>query len=157
VGVPAHSCLDAPLKTRHGFAVCRADTLSEWQYVADHRGETVYDTGSGKPIVLSALGDYPPTTTLLLPMTPYDTWDGNQWVTDTTAQHAAEITNAETEKRRLQSAAAEIISPLNTAVKYEMATDDEKAKLARWEKYTVLLSRVNTSLAPDIEWPLLPA
>ncbi|HHI0038141.1 tail fiber assembly protein, partial [Escherichia coli] len=31
-----------------------------------------------------------------------------------------------------------------------------KALLAAWKKYRVLLNRVDTSTAPDIEWPATP-
>ncbi|MGK4356727.1 tail fiber assembly protein [Enterobacter cloacae] len=34
-----------------------------------------------------------------------------------------------------------------------MATDEEIARLGEWEKYSVLLSRVDVRNAPDIEWP----
>ncbi|MDA4396305.1 tail fiber assembly protein, partial [Escherichia coli] len=38
----------------------------------------------------------------------------------------------------------------------EIATEEEKALLAAWKKYRVLLNRVDTSTAPDIEWPEEP-
>ncbi|HBA5448361.1 TPA: tail fiber assembly protein [Escherichia coli] len=34
----------------------------------------------------------------------------------------------------------------------EIATEEEKALLAAWKTYRVLLNRVDTSTAPDIEW-----
>ncbi|HDC4368699.1 TPA: tail fiber assembly protein [Enterobacter cloacae] len=37
-----------------------------------------------------------------------------------------------------------------------MATDEEIARLGEWEKYRVLLSRVDVRNAPDIEWPAPP-
>ncbi|EKD3398684.1 tail fiber assembly protein [Escherichia coli] len=38
----------------------------------------------------------------------------------------------------------------------EIATEEEKALLAAWKTYRVLLNRVDTSTAPDIEWPEEP-
>ncbi|EFE1381709.1 TPA: tail fiber assembly protein [Escherichia coli] len=38
----------------------------------------------------------------------------------------------------------------------DIATEEEKALLAAWKKYRVLLNRVDTSVAPDIEWPAIP-
>ncbi|EHP7004817.1 tail fiber assembly protein [Escherichia coli] len=38
----------------------------------------------------------------------------------------------------------------------EIATEEEKALLAAWKTYRVLLNRVDTSTAPDIEWPTNP-
>lgn len=57
---------------------------------------------------------------------------------------------------RIQEA-ADILAPLQDAVDLEMATDDEKARFNEWRKYRVLLNRVDTSKAPDITWPPVPA
>lgn len=35
----------------------------------------------------------------------------------------------------------------------DMATDEERTQLTTLKKYRVLLSRVDTSKAPDIDWP----
>jgi len=48
------------------------------------------------------------------------------------------------------------IAPLQDALDLEMATDVEKAKLNAWKKYRVFLSRIDTSTAPDIDWPAPP-
>ncbi|MDS1913348.1 MULTISPECIES: tail fiber assembly protein [Enterobacter] len=66
------------------------------------------------------------------------------------------VAEAERKKATLMSDAEAAIAPLKRAVKYNMATDAEKASLEQWEVYSVLLSRVDTSLAPDIEWPVKP-
>ncbi|MGV8924819.1 MAG: tail fiber assembly protein [Ewingella sp.] len=157
VGVPANACTDAPGERKPGFALCRKADASGWEYVADHRGEPVYSTENGKSQAVMALGHYPEGTTVVKPASPFDQWDGERWVTDSVAQEAAAVTVAENEKRRLQSEAERIISPLSTAVKYQMATEAEAITLADWEKYTVLLSRVDTRLAPAIKWPKTPA
>ncbi|MFK3810831.1 tail fiber assembly protein, partial [Escherichia coli] len=38
----------------------------------------------------------------------------------------------------------------------EMSTGEETSLLEAWKKYRVLLNRVDTSTAQDIEWPALP-
>ncbi|MDF8962468.1 tail fiber assembly protein, partial [Escherichia coli] len=43
-----------------------------------------------------------------------------------------------------------------TVVDLEIATEEEKSLLAAWKTYRVLLNRVNTSVVPDIEWPVAP-
>ncbi|ADO10843.1 Tail fiber assembly protein from lambdoid prophage [Pantoea vagans C9-1] len=48
------------------------------------------------------------------------------------------------------------IAPLQDAVDICIATDDEIARLAEWKRYRVELSRIDTSKAPDIEWPVKP-
>ncbi|OCJ30569.1 tail fiber assembly protein [Serratia sp. 14-2641] len=60
-------------------------------------------------------------------------------------------------KAQLLNEAYAAMKPLELAVKHDMATDEEKAKLDAWERYSVLLSRVDTSKAPDIAWPDRPA
>ncbi|EMP4585213.1 tail fiber assembly protein [Enterobacter hormaechei] len=42
---------------------------------------------------------------------------------------------------------------LQDAVDLDMATDEEKSRYDTWRKYRVLLTRVDTSQAPDINWP----
>uniref|UniRef100_UPI00201CC900 tail fiber assembly protein n=1 Tax=Escherichia coli TaxID=562 RepID=UPI00201CC900 len=37
-----------------------------------------------------------------------------------------------------------------------LATEEETPLLEAWKKYRVLLNRVDTSTAQDIEWPALP-
>ena len=71
----------------------------------------------------------------------------------TKEQHIAE---AEQQKQILLSEATEAIAPLQDAVDLDMATDEEIALLKEWKKYRVLLNRVDTSLAPDIDWPKKP-
>lgn len=48
------------------------------------------------------------------------------------------------------------IAPLQDAVDISIATDEEITRLAEWKRYRVELSRIDTSKAPDIEWPVRP-
>lgn len=43
------------------------------------------------------------------------------------------------------------------AVGEGIATEEETTALADWKNYRVQLMRVDTSKAPDIEWPTFPA
>ncbi|MFP1870245.1 tail fiber assembly protein, partial [Lonsdalea quercina] len=76
VGGPAHSCFDAPLAPKEGYAICRNAERSAWEYISDYRGETVYNTQTRQPVTLTTLGAYPENTTPLAPATEYDVWDG---------------------------------------------------------------------------------
>lgn len=67
------------------------------------------------------------------------------------------IAEAEAKKVALLSTAGAAIGPLKDAVDLGMATKEEEALLLAWQQYRVLLMRVDTSLAHDIEWPVLPA
>ncbi|MDF7787844.1 tail fiber assembly protein [Pantoea stewartii] len=60
------------------------------------------------------------------------------------------------EKARRIAEATVVIGPLQDAEDLSISTDDEKAQLSAWKKYRVLLNRVDTTLAPDIEWPTSP-
>ncbi|HCO6713760.1 TPA: tail fiber assembly protein, partial [Escherichia coli] len=101
VGVPGNSCVDAPISKKDGFAVCRTADLTGWEYVADHRGEIIYSTETGESKEITAPGDYPENTTTIAPLTPYDEWDGEKWVTDTVAQHSAAVGAAEAQRQSL--------------------------------------------------------
>lgn len=49
-----------------------------------------------------------------------------------------------------------VIAPLQDAVDISIATDEEITRLAKWKRYRVELSRIDTSKAPDITWPIRP-
>lgn len=66
------------------------------------------------------------------------------------------IANAEVQKKRLTSQCNDTIATLQDAVDLDMATDKEKASLLEWQKYRVLLMRVDASKAPGVEWPIPP-
>lgn len=57
------------------------------------------------------------------------------------------------EKFQRLAAALQVIIPLQNAVKHGMATDEEKTRLEDWEKYSVLVSRVDVN---QTTWPALP-
>lgn len=47
-------------------------------------------------------------------------------------------------------------TPLERAVRLGMATDKEIALLTEWERYSVLISRIDTSNPLEIAWPDKP-
>ncbi|EJK5917512.1 tail fiber assembly protein [Escherichia coli] len=156
VGIPANSCIDVPGKIKKGFAICRATGGNVWEYVADHRGETVYSTKTGEQIAITVPGEYPEDTTTLAPVTPYDKWDGSQWVTDSEAQHAADVAEAEQQKTALLAEATVFIAPLADAAAGGYIDDADKPKLAAWQRYRYELTKVDTSTAPGITFPPKP-
>ncbi|HBL4909300.1 TPA: tail fiber assembly protein, partial [Enterobacter hormaechei] len=60
------------------------------------------------------------------------------------------------QKKQYTDKASRVIAPLQDAVDLEIASKEEITLLTEWKKYRVLLSRVDTSKAPDIEWPEVP-
>lgn len=94
----------------------------------------------------------------------YHTWDGYSWVIDDAGLKALEdehqrqfVCDANAKKTVLMTEAAERIVPLQAALDVGIATDEELAKLKAWKTYLVLLSRIDISHTPDIDWPPLPA
>lgn len=153
--VVADAYLDKPeIPTKSGIAIIRSEDEKSWLHVADYRGTTAYDTKTRQQIEIDFIGDLPTTLTLLEPKTEFDKWNGKKWVTDTEAQKAAFVAQAEQEKAlRLEEANA-TITYLQDAIEVGLNDDDYKAKLTAWKTYRVLLNRVDTSLAPDINWPI---
>ncbi|EIV7824546.1 UNVERIFIED_ASMBLY: tail fiber assembly protein [Cronobacter sakazakii] len=157
VGVPAHSCIDAPGSKKDGFAIRRNADSTGWEYVADHRGETVYSTETGESKEITALGDYPENTTTIAPLTPFDKWDGEKWVTDTEAQHSAAVDAAEAQRQSLIDAAMASISLIQLKLQAgRKLTQAETTRLNAVLDYIDAVTATDTSTAPDVIWPELP-
>ncbi|MWS98468.1 tail fiber assembly protein [Escherichia coli] len=60
---------------------------------------------------------------------------------------------AEVRKSTLLAEAEALIQPLERAVRLNMATDEERSRLEEWERYSVLVSRVDPA---NPEWPEMP-
>lgn len=156
IGLPAHSCIDAPGKIKEGFTVCRTVDGKGWEYIVDHRGETVYSTTTGEKVIITMLGEYSKNTTPQAPSTPYDKWNGSQWVTDPTARHAADVMAAEQTKAVLLAEATAIIAPLADAQAGGYIEEADVPRLTEWQRYRYNLTKVDTSTAPDVILPPRP-
>ncbi|HCP6280498.1 TPA: tail fiber assembly protein [Escherichia coli] len=157
VGIPACSCLDAPGIHKAGYAICRSVDLNSWEYVPDHRGEIVYITETGGSKEITVPGDYPEKTTTIAPLTPYDKWDGEKWVTDTEAQHRAAVDMAETQRQSLIDAAMVSISLIQLKLQAgRKLTQAENTRLNAVLDYTDAVMATDTSTAPDVIWPVPP-
>ncbi|HBE4699452.1 TPA: tail fiber assembly protein [Escherichia coli] len=157
VGIPACSCLDAPVTHKAGYAICRSADFNSWEYVPDHRGEIIYSTETGESKEITALGDYPENTTTIAPLTPYDKWDGEKWVTDTEAQHSAALDAAEVKRQSLIDAAMASISLIQLKLQAgRKLTQPENTRLNAVLDYIDAVTAADTSIAPDVIWPELP-
>ncbi|HGX3642203.1 TPA: tail fiber assembly protein [Escherichia coli] len=146
VGIPAYSCLDAPGTSKAGYTICRSVDLKSWEYVSDHRGEIVYSTETGESKEITAPGDYPENTTTIAPLTPYDKWNGEKWVTDTEAQ-----------RQSLIDAAMASISLIQLKLQAgRKLTQAETTRLNAVLDYIDAVTATDTSTAPDVIWPELP-
>ncbi|HEM6920982.1 TPA: tail fiber assembly protein [Providencia rettgeri] len=157
VSVSAGAYIDAPeLPTKAGFAVMRSDDGSKWEIVTDNRGKTAYSTETRQPIEIDFIGDLPTTLTILEPKTEFDVWNGKKWVTDIEAQKAVLVADAEQEKARCLEEAKQQILMLERKVRLDMASVDDNERLTQWEIYSVRVADIETSLAPNVEWPEKP-
>ncbi|EGT3609618.1 tail fiber assembly protein [Morganella morganii] len=147
---------DEPELPAPGFAIVRSEDGKRWLHVEDHRGKTGYDKTTKEKIQINVIGMLPDNLTLLEPQTPFDKWDGKKWVTDKEEQHVHDVTVAENQKQALMAEAEQEIAILERKVRLGMATDADQAKLTEWEIFSVRVTDTDTSLAPDIEWPLKP-
>lgn len=155
-GLPAHCALCAPPEIPPLHVAVWSASSQSWSLVEDHRGCMVYRTDTGEAMFIDALGPLPESTVLQAPHGKYDRWDGTQWVKDPVAEKQALIELADSQRNALLQQAGERIAPLQDAVDLGMASAEETALLADLKRYRVLLSRVDTHLAPDIDWPLAP-
>ncbi|EQC0824533.1 TPA: tail fiber assembly protein, partial [Escherichia coli] len=157
VGIPAFSCLEAPGIYKAGYAICRSVDLNSWEYVPDHRGEIVYNTETGDAKEITAPGDYPENTTTIAPLTPYDKWDGEKWVTDTEAQRSAAVDAAEAQRQSLIDAAMASISLLQLKLQAgRKLTQAETTRLNAVLDYIDAVMATDTSNAPGVIWPVPP-
>lgn len=156
VGIPAYSSIDAPGEKKDGFAICRTRDLHSWEYIDDHRGETVYSTETGNELKIKNLGNYPDGITVQKPSTPYDRWDGKKWVTDVNAQHSADVELAKGKKLELLSEAQKKINFWQTELLLGMISDEDKSQLTEWVKYIKSVQALDINSAPAIQWPESP-
>lgn len=154
VGIPANACTVAPPEAEAGNIAVFIN--GSWLLVADHRGETIYSTKDGLPVVVSKTGAYPENTTLLAPLTVFDVWNGDEWVTDAAAQIAAQVREAEAQKASLIAAANETTQAWQAQLMLGIITDADKAALTEWMKYIQKVQSTSTESAPDITWPQQP-
>lgn len=155
--VVADAYLDKPeLPVKENIAIIRSADEKSWLHVTDYRGKIAYSTETRQAIEIDFIGDLPDTLTLLEPKTEFDKWNGKKWVTDTEAQKAVFVAQAEQEKLQRLDEANSTITYLQDAIEVGLDDDDYQAKLIAWKTYRVLLNRVDTSLAPDIDWPEKP-
>ena len=128
-----------------------------WVREADHRGEVVYSTADGMASTVDYIGEIKPGFTKLMPVTRFDKWDGEKWVTDADAQHSAAVDAAEAQRQSLIDAAMASISLIQLKLQAgRNLTQAEITSLNAVLDYIDAVEATDTSTAPDIEWPLPP-
>ena len=77
-------------------------------------------------------------------------------MTDEDAQKSGQVMEAQQKKAVLLAEAQSTISLWQTELQLGIISDDDKASLITWMKYIQALNAVDTSTAPDTEWPVKP-
>lgn len=155
--VAADAYLDAPvIPTEKNVAIVRSDDGKSWINKPDYRGQDAFNTKTGEKVTISNIGEIPEGLTFKKPATEFDQWNGSKWVTNKDLLHKHEVKLCEDKKLYLLSLSESQISMLERKVKLGMATNEETEKLKEWEVYSVNLSNVDTSKAPDVEFPVEP-
>ncbi|HAH9031492.1 TPA: tail fiber assembly protein, partial [Escherichia coli] len=91
------------------------------------------------------------------PLTPYDEWDGEKWVTDTDAQHRAAVEAAKTQRQSLIDTAMASINLIQLKLQAgRKLTQTETTRLNVVLDYIDAVTATDTSTAPDINWPAPP-
>ena len=96
-----------------------------WSHEEDHRNETVYSTENGAAVTVDYIGAIKDGYVTLSPLTPYDKWDGEKWVTDTEAQHSAAVEAAEAQRQSLIDAAMASISLILNGLRLRQFRPDD--------------------------------
>jgi hypothetical protein len=142
-------------------------TDGKWQQLQDMTGKTFYGAYGHSATVPEPYFVLPKGCTFTPPDTPFDTWDGAQWVTDTQAQADAAlqdaaqqrqqiVNQAQQQRQALRAAADQQIGDLTDAIELGMQLDGDADRLTAWKKFRVLVTRIDSAAAPDIEWPVMP-
>ncbi|WP_391529883.1 tail fiber assembly protein [Photorhabdus akhurstii] len=117
-----------------------------------NRGAVVYDTKTGKVIIIERLGSLPSEVTSQPPTSDFDVWNGQSREKFLQCERVALISQAENLKKTLLVDATSTIAQLQDSVDLGMATGTEKSSITERHKYRVLLNRVDCTTEPDIQW-----
>lgn len=153
-GIPGQSTLKpAPAAQSREIAVY---VDKQWTVKQDFRGETVYSTATSEPSIVDYIGAVRDGFTLTAPSTPFDRWNGSEWVTDADALKTSQLSVAEQHRQVLLAQANANTADWRTELSLGIIDDEDKAKLTAWMKYIKAVKAVDTSTAPDVSWPERP-
>lgn len=153
VSIPGNSTMTEPGEPIAG-QVCIFDG-GQWLSSEDHRGETVYSTADRSAVRVNYIGALKEGYVSASPATAFDVWNGKKWVTDTAAQQAAAVADAEQYRVGLVSAAMETIAVIQLKLQASRAlTDDEQSQLDRTLDYIDAVNATKTDILP-VDWQML--
>ena len=107
--IPRNALVIEPLPKKKCFVVVACDfdetgRPHSTKYLEDHRGKTIYSkTDSTQFEEVQELGQVKEGFTLSGPLTIFDEWIGNQWVTNQSNKYIADFNQVDDTRRRLYS------------------------------------------------------
>lgn len=133
-------------------------TDSCWEQREDNRGLTVYSIADKSASVVDYIGTVRDGFVAIAPESPYDDWNGECWVKDTDAEHAALVATSGEHKQLLITQANDFINRKQWPGKAAIGRlkVDEMTQYNLWLDYLDALEAVDTTTAPDITWPDIP-
>ncbi|PNH91343.1 hypothetical protein [Vibrio diazotrophicus] len=151
--MPRNVLLVEPLPAKAGFAVVAKTDLSGTEYVADHRGKTVYN--KAKPLdskQVKELGEIEDGWTLTQPPHQYVTWNQklDDWQTDSQAKYEAELQQVTDIRASLY---VQIVDRLNNEAKMIRRVEGNEAKAAEYEAQA---NAAYLQIRADNPWPEVP-
>ncbi|WP_158125262.1 hypothetical protein [Vibrio fluvialis] len=151
--MPRNVLLIEPLPPKEGFAVVATADLKGTEYVADHRGKTIYNTA--KPLEskqVKDLGDIEEGWTLTQPPHQYVTWSEelDDWQIDTQAKYEAEYQQVNNTRESLY---VQMVDRLNNEAKMIRRVEGNEAKAAEYEAQA---DAAYLKIRADNPWPELP-
>ncbi|MEX6277077.1 tail fiber assembly protein [Providencia hangzhouensis] len=85
----------------------------------------------------------------------YWCWDGTQFIDKSQSSEVLQQA-AQYKKAQLIALATQKIAPLEDAEILRDITDTESTQLAEWRRFRLQVNRIETTLAPHIDWPVPP-
>ncbi|TRN17472.1 hypothetical protein DM586_00665 [Vibrio fluvialis] len=151
--MPRNVLLVEPLPEKEGFAVVANTDLSGTEYVADHRGKTIYNkTNPLQSKTVKDLGEIEEGWTLNKPSSQYVTWheELDDWKTDTQAQYEAEVQQVANTRESLY---VQIVDRLNSEAKMIRRVEGDETKAAEYEAQA---DAAYLKIRADNPWPIAP-
>lgn len=131
---PKNALLVEPLKPKIDHVVCVCEFINgrptETKYIEDHRGQLIYNCNNCTLYEeVEGIGVIKEGFTLNKPLTPYDEWIDNQWITNQSNKYIADFNQIDETRRGLYS---RVCDPLIAEANIKRLQGVNKPRL-RWK------------------------
>lgn len=150
-GLPANCTLIEPPATPENNVAIFKPADESWSLCEDYRGQKFYSANTGQEFTVTELGPLPSWAVTSAPSSPFDIWNGSEWVRDEEAERMAKLNEVATKKNRLIEEARQHISEWQSELMLGSISDANKKCLQAWLNYIQALKDVNPEnpLWPD--------